>query len=181
MPDIIKKALMMVNREVPTEKLIKKGLKVGNNFNRQQGCFIDPSHCFLIEIGDNVTMSIRVTLMAHDAGTKKGLGYTRIGRIRIGNNVFLGANSTVLPNVRIGDNAIIGAGSVVTRDIPANCVAAGVPAKILCSAEEYLAKNRALIGSSKTFDASYRMGGGLNEEKKAEMLKATETGIAFIE
>ena len=181
MPDIIKKALMMVNREVPTEKLIKKGLKVGNNFNRQQGCFIDPSHCFLIEIGDNVTMSIRVTLMAHDAGTKKGLGYTRIGRIRIGNNVFLGANSTVLPNVRIGDNAIIGAGSIVTRDIPANCVAAGVPAKILCTVDEYLAKNRALIGSSKTFGASYRMGGGLNEEKKAEMLKATETGIAFIE
>lgn len=181
MPDFIKKTLMMINREVPTEKLIKNGLKVGENFNRQQGCFIDPTHCFLIEIGSNVTMSIRVTLMAHDAGTKKSLGYTRIGRIRIGNNVFLGANTTVLPNVTIGDNAIIGAGSIVTRDIPANCVAAGVPAKVICSAEEYLAKNSALLDSSRAFDASYRMGSGLTQEKKAEILEATANGVAFIE
>ena len=60
----LRKILMLLNREVPTETLINRGMKVGENFNRQQGCFLDPTHCFLITIGDDVTMSIRVTVMA---------------------------------------------------------------------------------------------------------------------
>jgi maltose O-acetyltransferase len=62
--------------EVPTKVLIKRGLSVGVNFNRQQGCFIDPTHCWLIEIGNNVTMSIKVVLLAHDASSKNLIGYT---------------------------------------------------------------------------------------------------------
>ena len=42
----LRKILMLLNREVPTETLIKRGMKVGENFNRQQGCFLDPTHCF---------------------------------------------------------------------------------------------------------------------------------------
>lgn len=56
--------------------------------------------------------------------------------IRIGKRVWLGANVTVLPGVTIGDNAIIAAGAVVSRDIPANTVAAGVPAKVIKSIED---------------------------------------------
>ena len=51
--------------------------------------------------------------------------------IHIGKNVWLGANVTVLPGVTIGDGAIIAAGAVVTKDVPANMVAAGVPAKVI--------------------------------------------------
>ena len=51
--------------------------------------------------------------------------------ITIGNNVFVGCNSLVLKGVTIGDNSVIGAGSVVVKDIPANCVAAGNPAKVI--------------------------------------------------
>ena len=51
--------------------------------------------------------------------------------VTIGNNVWLGANVTVLAGVSIGDNAVIGAGSVVTRSIPANVVAVGVPCRVL--------------------------------------------------
>ena len=76
-----RKAIMLLNREIPTETLIKRGMRVGKDFNRQQGCFIDPTHCFLITIGDDVTMSIHVTVMAHDASTKKMLGYTKIGQV----------------------------------------------------------------------------------------------------
>lgn len=53
--------------------------------------------------------------------------------IRIGNNVWLGANVTVLPGVTIGDNAVVAAGAVVTKDVPENMIVAGVPAKILKS------------------------------------------------
>ena len=51
--------------------------------------------------------------------------------IRIGNNVWVGGNVTINPGVTIGDNVIIGSGSVVTKDIPANVIAAGVPCKVL--------------------------------------------------
>lgn len=177
----IKNFLMLLNREAPTKALEKRGLKVGKDFNRQQGCFIDPTHCYLIEIGDNVTMSIRVTLMAHDASTKKILGYTKIGQIHIGNNVFIGANATVLPNVTIGDNSIIGAGSVVTHDVPANTVVAGVPADIICSLDEFRKKNSAILDGTAVFDRSYRMGKGLSGKKKCELIKATHDHISYIE
>ena len=52
---VVKDIIRTIIGEVPTKKLIKRGLKVGENFNRQQGCFIDPTHCWLIEIGNNVT------------------------------------------------------------------------------------------------------------------------------
>lgn len=55
------------------------------------------------------------------------------GRITVGNNVWIGANVTILPGVTIGDDAVIGAGSVVTKDIPAQTVAVGSPARVVQS------------------------------------------------
>ena len=176
----LRKILMLLNREVPTETLIKRGMKVGKDFNRQQGCFLDPTHCFMISIGDDVTMSIRVTVMAHDASTKKVLGYTKIGQVHIGNHVFIGANSTILPGVTIGDYAVIGAGSVVTHDVPARTVVAGVPAKEISSLDEFAARFRPQMEETNTFGEEYRMGCGLDEEKKSEILAATDGKIAYI-
>lgn len=178
----IKKIIMLLNREVPTKTLIKRGMKVGKGFSRQQGCFLDPTHCYLIEIGNDVTMSIRVTLMAHDASTKKLTGYTRIGRIKIGDHVFIGANSTILSGVTIGDYAVIGAGSIVTHDVPAGAVVAGVPAKQISTVKELTAKahSEMKIGEN-VFDASYRMGNGLDEKKRAELCHSVQDGSAYIE
>lgn len=64
------------------------------------------------------------------------------GKIKIGNNVWLGENVTILKGVTIGDNVIIGLGSIVTRDIPSNSVAVGIPAKVVGSYEEYYKKRR---------------------------------------
>lgn len=175
-----RKIIMLLNREVPTEALIKRGMKVGENFNRQQGCFFDPSHCFLITIGDDVTMSIRVTVMAHDASTKKTLGYTKIGQVHIGNHVFIGANATILPGVTIGDYAVIGAGSIVAHDVPARTVVAGVPAKEICGVDEYVARFQSQMDGTNTFGDEYRMGYGLDESRKKELLAATDGKIAFI-
>lgn len=61
----------------------------------------------------------------------------RTGEIKIGSNVFIGANSTVLYDVTIGDNVIIGAGSVVNKNIPSGVVAAGVPCRVIGDFEEY--------------------------------------------
>ncbi len=57
---------------------------------------IDSSHCWLIQIGDNVTLAPGVHVLAHDASTKRSLGYTKIGIGQGGNNVFGGAHSVIL-------------------------------------------------------------------------------------
>lgn len=178
---IVKNIVKRINGEVLTSTLVKRGMRGGNNFNRQQGSYIDPTHCFLIEIGNNVTFSIRVTVLAHDASTKKSTGYTKIGKVIIGDNVFVGANATILPNVKIGDNSIIGANSVVTKDIPANCVAAGNPVKIICSLEEFLNRNQEKMETAQKFGREYRFSKKITEEKKEEMKCAVKNGMAYID
>ena len=177
----IKILVKMITGEVPTSVLISRGMKVGIDFNRQQGSYIDPTHCFLIEIGNNVTFSIRVTVLAHDASTKKSLGYTKIGKVVIGDNVFVGANATILPNVTIGTNSVIGANSVVSKNVPENCVVAGNPARVISSLEEFKTKNSNLMKQSRVFGKEYRFSRQITEEKKEEIKQATRHGIAFID
>ena len=118
--------------------MIGGGCKIGENFHLG-GSYIDPGFLFLIEIGNNVTLS-KAALLAHDGSTQHCCKKSRVGKIKIGNNVFVGYHSIILPNVRIGDNVIIGAGSVVVHDIPKNSVAVGNPCKVISSYDEYRKK-----------------------------------------
>jgi|SRR5665647_963111 len=99
------------------------------------------SEPYLIEIGDNVTITRGVCFVNHDGGVAlfrdEFPGLNVYGKIKIGNNVFIGINSIILPGVTIGDNVVIGAGSIVNRDVPDNVVVAGVPAKIIKSLANY--------------------------------------------
>ena len=167
--------------EVSTKKLVKRGLKIGKGFSIQAKCMIDSSHCWLIQIGDNVTLAPGVHVLAHDASTKRSLGYTKIGLVRIGNNVFVGAHSVILPGVTIGDNAIIGAGSIVSRDVPENSVVAGNPSKIICRSDEYLTRHREKLLTSPVFDKRYTIAGGISSEMKSEMIERLEEGIGYVE
>lgn len=178
--DIIKDIIRTCIGEVPTKTLIRRGLKVGTNFNRQQGCFIDPTHCWLITIGDNVTFSIKVTVLAHDASTKLITGYTKIGHINIGNNVFIGANTTILLGVNIGDNVIVGANSIITNDIPSNCVVAGNPARILYTLDEFAEKEKKCFHESPKFSEDYTMRGNLDDAKKKEMISKLKSSVGYI-
>lgn len=90
-----------------------------------------------IEIGNNVVIARHVTILDHDHAYKKGAdgniafdGYST-APIKIGNNVWLGDKVSILKGVTIGNNVIIGANAVVTKDIPANSIAAGIPAKVI--------------------------------------------------
>lgn len=67
------------------------------------------------------------------------------GKVTIGNNVFIGMDSTILKGAVIGDNVIIGAGSLVTSEIPSDCVAVERPAQKVMSLEEYKAKKESTI------------------------------------
>ena len=113
------------------------GFKAGENFLYNSGYPIDSNWPWLISVGDNVTLATGVKLLAHDASTANVGAHTKIGIVKLGNNVFVGANSIILCDTRIGNNVIIGAGSVVTHDIPSNSVVAGNPARLLCTFDEY--------------------------------------------
>lgn len=164
----IKKLLSRLRGEPQLDKLKADGLEIGEGFFHGNYCFFDPAHCFLISIGNDVTFSTRVHLLTHDASTKKHLGYVKIGRVIIKDHVFGGANTTVLPGVTIGENAIIGAGSVVSKDVEPNSVYAGVPAKRICSLEEYLEKQKS-IDESLWFGEEFTMCGGITKEMKEQM------------
>lgn len=182
MRKIFRKIRNKIIMQKSIDDLIKDGLVVGKNFSAQKNCTIDPSHCWLICIGDDVTFSFNVTLLAHDSSTKKPLGYTKIGKINIGNNVFVGANTTILPNVYIGNNVIIGANSVVTKNIENNSVVAGNPAKKICTYEEYIQKYQELLSKSKPYDEKYtKRNKNITSEIKKQMNEELDKKIGFVE
>lgn len=131
----------------------RQGMKIGEN------CYIGQNVTFgrggrdPIVVGDNCILT-GCTILGHDAspalfleelqGTsihdRKSLKLETV----IGNNVFIGVNAVVLPGVHIGDNCIIGAGAVVTKDVPPGSVAAGNPARVIQSIENFKAKYAAL-------------------------------------
>ena len=178
----IKDIIRRLTGEIPTKTLIKRGLVVGKNFNRQQGCFIDPTHCWLISIGNNVTFSIRVTVLAHDASTSNVGCYTKIGLVNIKDNVFVGANATILAGVTIGENSVVGANSVVTKDVPSNMVVAGNPARIICTLDEYKEKHAKIYDEKLVFGEEYTMRQKLDDAKKQEQIEfLKEYKFGFIE
>ena len=158
--------LARLRGELTTEELVRRGLTIGKNFNRLNQVFIDDSHPWLITIGDDVTLAPRVHILAHDASTKIHLGYTKIGSVTIGNRVFVGAESVILPGVTIGNDVIIGANSTVTHDIPNGIVAVGSPARAICTTEEYLNKERERMKTAPAYGEEYTMRGSITEEMK---------------
>ena len=107
-----------------------KNIHIGKNVFINSGCkFQDQGGIF---IGDGVLIGHNVVIatLNHDLRPEKRQGM-HPKPVKIGRNVWIGSNSTILPGVTVGDNAVIGAGSVVTKDIPENTVFAGNPAKFI--------------------------------------------------
>ena len=177
---LIKELLYRIRGEFTTEQLIKMGMKVGKNFKRLHGVILDPGHCWLTEIGENVTMAPRVHILCHDASTKQFLGYTKIGRVNIGNNVFIGAESVVLPGVTIGDNVVIGANSTVTHDIPSNSVAVGSPARVISTLDAYVEKERSRMKTAPCYGEDYTLRQAVSMEKRMEQKDALSDKIGYI-
>ena len=100
----------------------------------------------MISFGDDVWLTGNVQLINHDASVqvlKKACNLSwidKVATIEIGNHVFVGNGTILMPGIKIGNNVVIGAGSVVTKSIPSNSVVAGNPARILCTFDEYAAK-----------------------------------------
>ena len=147
MASAINRFIITLDSDIYIKYLRKKGIQIGDNvkFYNPASNTIDLTRPYLITIGDKVKITHGVAILTHGFDWcvlrecyKRPFGSA--GKVAIGNNIFLGMNTIVLKGVSIGDNVIIGAGSVVTSDIPCNSVAAGNPAKVICSLEKYYEK-----------------------------------------
>lgn len=143
--------------QIELETLKARGLRIGEHVDIFSEYPFDSLYPGLITVGDYVTISSNVKILAHDAS----MGYLtegtcKIGIVEIGNHVFIGHGTTILCNVRIGDYAVIGAGSVVTCDVPPYTVYAGNPAYFVKTADAF--QNQHINGceSHPTIDRPWR-------------------------
>ena len=119
------------------------GMQIGDNthiFSNIGG------EAYLIEIGNNCTISTEVSFLTHDASV--GTIFQReeysdlCGRIKIGDNCFIGNKSIILYGVSLGDNTIVAAGSVVTKSFGSGVVVGGNPARVICSTDDFIFKHQ---------------------------------------
>lgn len=152
----------------------KKGVSIGEN-TELYNTSIDSIRPFLVSIGNNVLIT-GSRILTHDASTKKFIGYTKLGKVTIGDNVFIGIGCIVLPGVSIGNNVIVGAGTVVSKDIPDNSVVVGNPMRIIGSLDSNIQKNRALLHAAPIFSENYHM----TASEKCDMKESLENTIGFV-
>jgi maltose O-acetyltransferase len=129
---VLGKAGSDLHIEAPFRCDYGSNIEVGNGFYTNYNCTILDGG--KVTIGDEVMFAPNVSL--YTAGhpihpIPRNAGYEYALPITIGNNVWIGGNVVITPGVTIGDNTVIGAGSVVTKDIPANVVAAGNPCRVI--------------------------------------------------
>lgn len=125
----------------------KYAKKIGVNLGKRVMIYGNISYStepWLITIGDRCHITDGVKFETHDGGTllfRKDIPDLEITKpIKVGNECYIGNNVIILPGVTIGNHCIIGAGAIVTRDIPDNSVAVGVPARVIKTTDEYLLK-----------------------------------------
>ena len=136
---------------------------------------IDWCHGFLVSIGNRVTLT-GVKILAHDGSTQIPFGVSRVGKVTIGDEVFVGHGTIILPNVRIGNRVVVGAGSVVTKDIPDNSVAAGNPARVIGTYDDFLKKHAEQM---KTRPVYHTLWTEKTWEEKEQMRRELEDGIGY--
>lgn len=161
--------------------LVAQGLKLGKNPRIHAEYPFDALFPWLISVGNNVCISSDVKILAHDTSTEYTNGYTKIGMVKIGDDVYLGHGVTVLCGVKIGDRAIVGAGSVVTSDIPEGCVYAGNPARFICTVSEFQKKQEKRMCQVTVFQGPCQRWRSLSQREKEKMLDAIQkNGIGYM-
>lgn len=148
------------------EKYAKKeGVTIGKNCwiaTRQFG-----SEPYLITIGNHVQITENVRFFTHGGGwvlRNKYPSFDLFGKIKIGNNVYIGNSSLIMPGITVGNNVIIGAGSVITKSVPDGVIVAGNPARVIGTINDYERKILKYNLNSK----------GMNYNKKKKYLLSLE-------
>ena len=130
------------------------------------------SEPWLISLGDHTEISFDCVFITHDGATwcfrneEKYKNVIKFGKIKIGDNCFIGARSMIMPGVTIGNNSIVAAGALVTKNIPSGEVWGGVPARFIITTEQYA--DKCLLNTPDYDHENFRV------NKKEEVLKILE-------
>ncbi len=127
------------------------------------------SEPYLIKIGNYCGITKGVQIFTHGGGRVARDRYPKFdvfGRVTIGDYVYIGTNTLIMPGVTIGDNVLVAAGSVVTKSVPSNVVVGGNPAKYICSVDEYISRNMRYNTNSK----------GMSGDEKKKLLLSLDEG-----
>ena len=129
------------------DNLRKRGLTIGQGCEVHNGSNFG-SEPYLVTIGDNVRITAGVNITTHDGGVwvlrhlyPELADVDKFGRVVIGDNCHIGIGASIMPGVTIGKNCVIGAGAIATKDVPDGSIAVGIPARVICTVEEYRAKH----------------------------------------
>ncbi|MEI2356406.1 acyltransferase [Mesobacillus zeae] len=107
-------------------------MKVGDQTSFALMVMLDVMFPEKISVGRNTVIGYNTTILAHEYLIKE----YRLGDVRIGDEVMIGANTTILPGITIGDGAIVSAGTLVHKDVPAGAFVGGNPMKVIYSKKE---------------------------------------------
>ena len=164
---VVPQKIIGINRNVPWP--VHFTSKVGSPEKIKTGIMSDPGDNIGIyiqanmglEVGHNVGFGAGTAIISANHNHNDHSIHDVIQPIRVGNNVFVGANSVLLPGVQIGDNVVIGAGSVVAKDIPSNSIAVGNPCRVIKAKDPYVERfeaiefNRKIPEKFKDYFSSY--------------------------
>jgi acetyltransferase-like isoleucine patch superfamily enzyme len=125
----------------PEEACRKNGMIIGKNCSI--GTWSIYPESYLIELGNHVQITSGVHIFTHGGGwilRQQIPNFDSFGKVKIGDNVYIGNNAMIMPGIIVGSNVVIAAGSVVTKNVPDNCVVAGNPAKVVRDIQSYIDK-----------------------------------------
>ena len=127
----------------PLEYARKIGVNIGeDNFIPDKRCW--STEPYLITVGSHCQITAGVRLLTHGGGQvvrDKYPCFDTFGKVIIGDYVYIGNNSLIMPGVTLEDHVLVAAGSVVTKSVPKGMVVGGNPARIICTIEEYKERN----------------------------------------
>jgi maltose O-acetyltransferase len=151
---LIARMIARVRGEQSIPDLLARGLNSNGNFFAARHADIDAQCAWAITIGNEVTLAPNVRVIAHDAATKRLMGYSVVRPVSIGDRTYVGTGAIILPGVAIGADCVIGAGAIVTRDIPAGSLAVGNPARVVASTAEVRERHQRLMAQTARIDVT---------------------------
>ncbi|HET6449408.1 MAG TPA: acyltransferase [Conexibacter sp.] len=169
-------------RGVPdAEWLVANGLRLGRDVYLGRAAHFDTGWLWLITVEDGATITANVEILAHDASTKKLLGYTIVAPVTICRDAFIGNSAIILPGVTVGAGAIVGAGSVVRHDVPPGTIAVGNPARVVGDVAAYAERHRRLMEDAPVYPAEgWSVPGGIAPAQMRQMREQLAGVIGYV-
>ncbi len=162
------------------EKLRALGMHIGQGVNLPASTWVDTSACYAISIGDWCGFGEQCLILAHDAQMDEFLDAGLVAKVTIHESCHFGSRTVILPGVEVGPRTMVGANSVVAKSLPPDTVCAGIPAKVICTLDEYLARHSSGLAAGQKFPWTEYNTNAWTPERRQELLVALERGPVYI-